>query len=220
MPSNFVLTLDTTGPQNVAVAIDGGAALSTDHDVAVAITTTDPDTSGYQAKVWGDVDGVPDEATAAWQMLTPSIAATLSAGEGTKQIFVRLRDDVWNESATATASIVVDSTAPIVTILGGPAPAKISKVTGRDVSTVTWSSDSDFDAFTIRVVPDANADHTAGTEIPTAGGSTNTSGGAGTANDPVTTTIDGEDLEVAAGSDGDWTIKVFVREAPSGYWST
>jgi hypothetical protein len=219
MPASFVLTLDTTGPQNVAVSIDGGAALSIDHDVALAITTTDPDTSGYQAKVWGDVAGVPDEATATWQTLTPSIAATLTAGDGAKTVFVRLRDDVWNESATATASIAVDSTAPVVTILAGPAPQKISKVTGKDVSTVTWSSDSDFDEFTVRVVPDVNSDHTAGTEIPTAGGSTDTSGGAGTAADPMTTTIDGTDLEAAAGADGDWTIKVFVREAASGYWS-
>lgn len=220
MPANFILTLDTTGPQNVAVQINGGATYANALEVALAITTTDPDTSGYQAKVWGDVDGVPDEATATWQTLTSSLAATLTPGEGqAKTVYVRLRDDVWNESAVAQASIVVDVALPVVTVLAGPAPAKISKVPGKNESSVTWSSDSDFTAYTVRVVPDATSDHTAGVEIPTAGGSSNTGGAAGTANDPMTTLIDGADLEAAAGGDGAWVVKVFVQEAAGGRWS-
>ena len=229
MPSSFILNLDTTGPQDVAVTLNGGAALANTAEVAAAVTTTDADTSGYTVKLWGDVDPAanpdvqPLEADSAWITLTPSIAVVLAAGNGTKTVNARLRDDVWNESALATTSIALDTTAPVVTLLAGPAPPKVSKVDtpapGKHLSAVTWSSDSDFDAYSVRVVPDANADHTAGIEIGTAAGSINTGGGAGTAADPITTTISGADLEAADAGDGDKTIKVFVREATSGLWS-
>lgn len=220
MPGTFQLTLDTTGPQGVALVLDAGnPAYSTDNVVDAIATTTDPDTTGYQVKLWGDVAGVPDEATAVWQTLTSSLAVTLSAGDGTKTVTARLRDDVLNESATASDTILVDTTAPVVSIVTGPTPSKVSKIAPADDSSVQWSSDSDFDLYSVRVVPATSSDHTAGTEIPTTAGSTNTSGGAGTAGTPVTTVIHGADLEAASAGDGDKIVKVFVREAASGYWS-
>lgn len=56
MATNFTVTLDTTGPASPSVSIDGGAAFSGDSDVVLTIGTADGDTTGYQVKIYGDVD--------------------------------------------------------------------------------------------------------------------------------------------------------------------
>lgn len=217
MPASFILTLDTTGPQDVAVEINAGDAATGDPAVDVAVTTSDADTAGYQVKLWGDVDGVPDEATAVWQMLTPSIAVTLTSGDATKTVYARLRDDVWNESAVANGTIALDETAPTVTITAGPDVTKVSRVATKRQSAFTWTASEDIDHYEVRVVPDANSDHTAGVLLADAsGGSDNLSGdGLIAATTPTTTVIDGRDLP---DPDGDKTIKVFVRDV-NGLWS-
>jgi hypothetical protein len=58
---------------------------------------------------------------------------------------------------------------------------------------------------------------TAGTQIPTTGGSTNVSGGAVNAATTVTTNIDGADLQTA-GAEGDNVVKIFVQD-DAGNWS-
>lgn len=224
MSANFILTLDTTGPQGVGGKINGDALYTTTRAVTLAATTTDPDTTGYQAKVWGDVDPAADaniqttEAASSWITLTPAIAVTLAAGDGAKTLTWRLRDDVWNESGTATDSIALDTTAPVVTVDTGPTPAKVSKIAGKDTSSVTWHSDSDYQAYSVRVVPGTNSDHTQGAQVPTTAGSTAVGGGAGTAATEVTTTIHGADLESASAGDGNKIVKVFVQDA-AGNWS-
>jgi hypothetical protein len=219
MPGTFQLTLDTTGPAGVAVVLDAGnPAWSTDNVVDALITTTDPVTTGYQVKIWGDVAGVPDEATAVWQTLTPSMAVTLTGGDGVKTVNVRMRDDVWNTSSVASDTITVDTTAPVVTLMSGPDLTKISKVAGKDVSTITWKADSDIQAYKVKVVPSTSSLENAGAQIPAAAGSTNVTGGAVAANTVVTTAIHGADLEAADPGDTTKNVKVFVRDL-AGNWS-
>lgn len=217
MPANFVLTLDTTGPQGVAVSIEGGTGVTGDANADVSVTTTDPSTTGYQVKLWGDIDGVPDEATAVWQTLTDPVAVTLTASDGVKTVYARLRDDVWNESSVASDTITLDATAPVVTITAGPDVTKVSRVAGKRLASFTWTASEDIDHYEVRVVPAAGSDHTAGVALTdTSGGSDNLSGdGLIAASTPTTTVIDGRDLP---DPDGDKRVKVFVRDV-NGLWS-
>lgn len=225
MTASFTLTLDTTGPQGVGGKINADAVYTNLRAVTLGPTTTDPDTTGYQIKIWGDVDPAADanvqatEAASSWVTLTPAMAVTLAAGDGVKTLTWRLRDDVWNTSATATDQIVLDTTVPIVTISAGPDAAKVSKIAGKDTSNFTWSSDSDFENYVVKVVPNSSSDHNAGTAIPTTAGSTNMGGATGTAGAAVTSTIHGADLEAASAGDGTKVVKVFVQDL-AGNWST
>lgn len=226
MPGTFQITLDTTGPGGVTITLDAGnPAWSLDNVVDAIVATTDPDVTGYQVKFWGDVAGVPDEASATWQNYTgASIPVTLTAGDGAKTVYCRLRDDVWNTSSTANDSITVDTTAPVITLIAGPDATRISKVAGKDVSVIQWKSDSALQAYKIKVVPSTSSLQGAGTTIPTAGGSTNMSqtgaGGAQVlaADTTVTSTIHGADLESASAGDGAKTVKVFGQDL-AGNWS-
>jgi hypothetical protein len=124
---------------------------------------------------------------------------------------------VFNESATATDSITLDTTVPVVTLDSGPTPAKISKIATKRTSTVTWHTDVHIQAYKVKVVPSSSSIHTAGTQIPTTGGSTNVTGGATNAATTVTTTIDGADLQTA-GAEGDNVVKIFAQD-DAGNWS-
>ena len=228
MASYTTITLDTTAPGGVTVSINGGDSLTTDDDVTLTIATSDGDTTGYQMKVYGDLDDAAapseyraDEADAPWISYATSKSVRLAAGDGSKTVKIKIRDDVWNVSSEATDTITLDATVPVVTIQpGSPDVSKISKVSGRDVATIVWQSDSQYDEYKVKVVPATGSVHTAGTVIPSAGGSTNVSGS--TADQPadtnVTTEITGTDLESASAGDGDKIIKVFVKD-DAGNWS-
>lgn len=225
MPGTFQLTLDTTGPQGVALVLDAGnPAYSTDNVVDAIATTTDPDTTGYQVKLWGDVDPAANaniqttEAGSAWINLTATVAVTLSAGDGAKTINARLRDDVFNTSGIATDTITLDTTAPVITLISGPTPTKISEQATKDTSTVQWKADSDLQAYAVMVVPSTSSLHAAGAQIPNAAGSTNVSGGAVAANTTITTTIRGTDLKAASAGDATKNVKVFGQDV-AGNWS-
>lgn len=226
MPSQFTLQLDTLGPGGVAVSIDGGATHTPDTEVAVTVTTTDATTTGYQVKLWGDIQGVPNEATAAWQTLAPGLPVTLTTGDGVKTVNARLRDDVWNESGTASDTITLDTTSPVVTLTAGPDPAgsaappfavRVSRVAGKRLVTWSWQSSENFDHYEVRAVTNTNAAHTEGTLlVNNSGGGSNLSGdGAFAANTPITTVLDARDIP---DPDGIYFIKVFVRDL-AGNWS-
>lgn len=231
MPGTFTITLDTTGPQGVALTLDAGnPAWSTDLVVDAIATTTDPVTTGYQVKIWGNVNPAANpniqttEGASSWITLTAAQAVTLSAGDGAKTISMRMRDDVWNESSVASDTITVDTTAPVVTAMSGPTPQKISEQTGKDVSTISWKADSDIQAYKVKVVAAGGSLENTGTQIPNAAGSTNVQGAAApgvtliAANTTTSTNIDGTDLKAASSGDGDKIVKVFVQDL-AGNWS-
>jgi hypothetical protein len=224
MTATFNLTLDTTGPGGVAASINSGATYAVDVNVLLAITTTDTDTTGYQVKIWGDVDTAfnaniqATEGASSWITLATPHAVKLSSGDGAKNLTVRLRDDVWNESATASDSITLDTTAPTINVTAGPTPTKISKIATKDVSAFSFSPSDDIVAYKVKVVPSTGSLHTAGTQIPTTAGSTNMSGGAVTGGTTVSCTINGTDLETASAGDGPKIVKVFGQDA-AGNWS-
>lgn len=225
MPTHFNLVLDTTAPAGATFVINGGTSATPSPAVTGNFATTDPDVTGYQVKVWGDVEGVATEGAAAWVAYDPALPFLLSSGDGTKRISAKIRDDVGNETGTLTDTIRLDSVLPLPVITIDFAPLKISKISGWDVSSGAFSVDSDIQAWEVKVVPATGSLRDAGTTIPMATGSQNTSGGvvdSGTlvlaANDPQSVLITGADLEAASAGDGPKIVKIFAQDV-DGYWS-
>ncbi len=225
MANYFNLTLDTTGPAAPSISLESGATYATAQLVTATISTSDSPTTNYQMKIWGDVDtthnpSIQDtEVASAWISYATSQQVKLSAGDGSKTVYLKIRDDVYNESSQADDSIILDSTLPVVSITG-PDLSKISKVTGKNVSSFSFTVDGIFDEYKVKVVASSGAAHDTGTQIPTTAGSTNMSGSAGDypASTPINCSIYGTDLETADSGDGTKIIKVFVKDK-AGNWS-
>lgn len=225
--ANYVyITLDTTSPSNPVITISGGAVFTTAQLVNLSVSVDDADKTGYQMLIWGDVDTTYDanikatEGASAWIPFSATPQVKLSAGDGTKTINVRVRDDVNNPSSVAIDSITMDTSLPTVTTTT-PDVSKISKVTGKNTFSFTFTSSEAFTEYKVKLVGSTGATENTGTTIPTTNGSTNTSGVAGnyTAGQVITVTVKGQDLETAgATTDGQKIVKVFVKDA-SGQWS-
>lgn len=218
--ANFTtITLDTTGPQSPTFSINGGAATATSTAATADFSTVDTPTTGYQIKVWGDLAGGPaTEGAATWQTYTTSLAITLTSGDGSKTVNGKIRDDVGNETATLTDSITLDTAVPVVNITIPFAPTKISKVSGFNVTTGSFQTDTAVQEWKTKVVPAADSVHTAGTQIPTTAGSTGVSGGALAAATNQAVAINGTDLETASAGDGNKIVKIFAQDT-NGMWS-
>lgn len=218
----FYLTLDTTAPASPSISIANGAVYATNPLVTLGLGTGDAATSGYQMKIWGDIDEAYDtsikktEATTLWIAYTASKQIKLLTGDGNKTISYKLRDDVYNESGIATDTITLDTAQPVPSF-STPDAVKISKIAGKNIASVSLSSSKPFTEYKVKVVTSLNATHDTGTLIGTEHGSVNTSG-TGTFSTPITISVTGADLEAASSGDGQKTIKVFIKNA-AGTWS-
>lgn len=232
MANYFTLTLDTTGPASPSIVLNSNATYSTSQTVTAAISTSDGTTTGYQMKIWGDLDltqaksdGLVGaaatttlEADALWITYATSKSIKLSATDGNKTVYLKIRDDLYNVSAQTSDAIQVDTTRPVVTITG-PDVTKVSKQSGKNVASFSFSVDTSFVEYKVKVVAaSGNAENT-GTTIGVANGSTNMSAtGSFSSATPIDCTIDGADLELAASGDGSKIVKVFVKDS-AGNWS-
>lgn len=225
MANYFNLTLDTTGVANPTISIESGATFATTQLVTLTIGTTETPTTGFQMLIWGDVDNTNDaniqttEGASVWITYTTSKQIKLSSAEGSKTIYLKIRDDVYNASSQVSDTIILDTTLPVVTITG-PDVTKISKVDGKNTCSFSFSCDCIFDEYKVKVVAASGNAQDTGTQIGTANGSSNVSGvvGAYPASTPINVAINGTDLETASASDGVKIIKVFVKDE-SGQWS-
>lgn len=217
MASYFNLTLDTLAPQGLTIKLNNGSQYTTSKAVQLAINVTDESADGYQIKVWG-IDGIAKESDAVWETLANVKDITLPTGDGLKTVYVKVRDDVYNETAVTSTSITLDTSVPAVTIIG-PDVSRISKTSPKDVATFSFTSDVAFTEYKIKVVPSKSSLHDAGTLIGTANGSTNMSAtGTFKASTAISCKIYGKDLELASSGDGEKIIKVFVKNTV-GTWS-
>ena len=217
MASYFNLTLDTLAPQGLTIKLNNGSQYTTSKAVQLAINVTDESADGYQMKVWG-IDGIAKESDAVWETLANIKNVTLSTGDGLKTVYVKVRDDVYNETAAASATITLDTSVPAVTIIG-PDVYKISKTSPKDVATFSFTSNTAFTEYKIKVVPSNSSLHDAGVQISTANGSTNMSAkGTFKASTAISCKVYGKDLEAASSGDGEKIIKVFVKNV-HGTWS-
>lgn len=217
MASYFNLTLDTLAPQGLTIKLNNGSQYTTSKAVQLAINVTDESAVGYQMKVWG-IDGITKESDAVWETLANVKDITLPTGDGLKTVYVKVRDDVYNETTVASTSITLDTSVPAVTIIG-PDVSKISKTAPKNVATFSFTSDVAFTEYKIKVVPSKSSLHDAGTLIGTTNGSTNMSAtGTFKASTAISCKIYGKDLEIASSGDGEKIIKVFVKNTV-GTWS-
>lgn len=214
MASYFSLTLDTLAPTISAFTINSGASVTT--STAVTLQITAPDAASM--KIWG-INGVATEQAASWETFAGTKSVTLTSGDGSKTVYIKVRDSVYNESAASSATITLSTAIPTITITG-PDVNVISKQSGKNVATFTWTSDMALKAWTVRLVPANSSAHDAGTQIPTTGGSTNMSGATKAANTSTECKIYGADLATAAGdTDGTYIIKVFGQASANDLWS-
>lgn len=224
MASTFTLTLDTTSPAGVTLNINSGAAYTGAQAVTAQPATSDGVTTGYQMKLWGSVDTGANaniqatEGASSWIAYSTSQAVTLSSGDGLKTLNVRIRDDVGNESSSATDTITLDTSVPVITISVAASPTKISKIATFDTTTFQFQADVALQAWKVKVVPATGSLENAGAQLPTTAGSTNVTGGVLAAATNQTVTIKGADLETASAGDGAKIIKVFGQD-DSGLWS-
>lgn len=217
MASYFNLTLDTLAPQGLTIKLNNGSQYTTNKTVQLAVNVTDESADGYQMKVWG-IDGIAKESDAVWETLANVKDITLPTGDGLKTVYVKVRDDVCNETAAASATITLDTSVPAVTIIG-PDVSRISKTAPKNVATFSFTSDVAFTEYKIKVVPSKSSLHDSGTLIGTANGSTNMNAtGTFKASTAISCKIYGKDLEAASSGDGEKIIKVFVKNA-HGTWS-
>ena len=220
MASYFNLTLDTLAPSGLVLTINGGVSTVTSASVTLGISVSDGNTAGYSMLIYGDVDDGLTEAQASWEAFAASKSITIKSGDGMKTVKAKVRDDVGNVSSEATVSVLLDTTVPVVTISSGPDRSKVSTVSGYDTVAFSFTSDSDFTEYKIKIVPSTSSTHDTGTQIGTTNGSTNMSGsGSFPASTPISCTIKGADLSAAvSGVNAAYVVKVFVKDT-SGLWS-
>ena len=224
MANYFNLILDTTAPQGVSISLNNGEVYATDQLVTATIATTDNPTTGYTMKVWGSVDNSYNaniqttEGASAWIAYNTSQQVKVSTTDGEKTIYLKIRDDVYNESSQTSDSITLNTAVPTVT-LGGVSVTKVSKVVGKNETTFSFTSDVPFTEYKIKVVSGTSSTQDTGVVILTTNGSTNMDGtGSFASGTPINCSIKGADLEVASAGDGTKIVKIFVKNE-AGIWS-
>ena len=121
---DFNIYLDTTPPQNPTFIINNGGATTEEQLVTAYINHSDRTRRGYEIKIWGDVDTTYDPAIARheeqsdWVAFSPTYLFKLSRYNGSKRLYAKIRDDVWNETDTLSFT---------VTFTGGEQPVEVGK---------------------------------------------------------------------------------------------
>lgn len=191
MASYFNITLDTTAPSGVGVKINGDEARTTSRNVTLNIACTDADKTGYKMKIWGDITTgdetgnlIAAETDAAWEDFAASKTVLLIGDDDNsssqRTVYVKVRDDLRNESATVSDSIILYSELPEITVISGPSPAKITtradKTAGNNFSeqlslavltrsTVAFTANKDISDVKVMITSSINSLHNDTTNI-------------------------------------------------------
>ena len=133
---------DSAAPSG-SVAINSGASATASPSVTLSLTATDAvGVTGYYIAT---TSTPPLAGAAGWNTvagatsLTTSASYALSAGTGSKTVYVWYKDAAGNVSATAAATILLDQTAPVDGTVSG------SVVSATQIN-VSWSGFTDADS--------------------------------------------------------------------------
>lgn len=107
------------------------------------------------------------------------------------------------------SSVPLDTTPPTITVSNLSA-TKISRVSGKDITYVSFTVNEECQAWKAKRVSSSGATHTQGTLVD--------SGGSIPADTLYVFDITDDELVDAGGTDGSNTIKVFVQDS-AGNWS-
>lgn len=225
MTNYVVLYLDTLQPQNPSITIEGDAVYVANQLINISVNCDDVDKTGYSMLIYGDVDTTHDsaiqtlEAGSTWIPYSATKQVKLSGTDGSKRLYVKLRDDVHNASAVVFDDVNLDQNLPTITVSSLDV-SKVSKIAGKNSASFTFSANENFQQFKVKRVSATSAAENTGSLIPTTNGSINTSGTAGyTSGQVITVTINGADLELAGGVQGENFIKIFIMEEITNRWS-
>lgn len=148
--SGFELHLDTTAPSNPTFIINNGSGSSNNQLVTAHLAHADyPVTAGYQIKIWGSVDASYDpnintaEETSQWVAFSSTRMVKLSQYSGSKNLHAKIRDDVWNETATLDVVVTLTGLPEPRSTLGDETPSFTSvPILGQDFEH-KWAAEVD-----------------------------------------------------------------------------
>ncbi len=122
---NATIIIDTTPPTGGGVTINSGAAYCASTSVTLTLSPA-TDSSGMGEMRFSN----NDSTWSSWQTYATTAAWTLSTGDGTKTVYVQFQDKAGNTTTgNITASILLDTTAPIAGTCTPPASVTTSTVT-------------------------------------------------------------------------------------------
>jgi len=122
-PNYLLYHIFGSAPTSTSIAINSGASRTNTTAVTLNLGASD---DVYQMMVSED----PAFTGASWETYATSKNFTLSSGDGTKTVYVKYRDKLLSESTGISSTIILDETAPTVTLATAvPDPAKPGNVT-------------------------------------------------------------------------------------------
>jgi hypothetical protein len=133
---SYTLYRDTAAPSGT-ISINSGATYTKSTSVSLGLSASNPTSGDPVMDMRFSNDGV---TFGAWQAYSSSASYTMPAGDGTKTVYVQFRNGAGVISATASDSIILDTTPPSIT--SPPAPAlKAGQVGTTNVRVgITWSA--------------------------------------------------------------------------------
>jgi hypothetical protein len=127
MPVSATVTLDTVQPV-FSFTIENGSTYATSYQVELQLNATDNNAMGGML-----ISSSSQFHGAAWEPWSPARQLTLPGGEGPTNLYAKVRDAAENEAAPQTASILVDTVAPLCVVSSLPATVASTSFT------VSWN---------------------------------------------------------------------------------
>ncbi len=103
------IIVDSAPPTNAAIVINDKAAEVNTTSVTLTLSASDAATAVSQMMI----GNTPDFTGALWEPFSNTRAWTLLSGDGTKTVYAKFKDAAGNETQTVSASILLNSSAPV-----------------------------------------------------------------------------------------------------------
>ena len=135
-PVTDSIFLDRMAPDPVGLSINGGATYTTDPAVSLTLAADDPSPgSGLYAMQFSD-DGT---RWSDWTPYSSSLPYFLAGPDGTKTVYLRVRDHAGNIAPAVQATIILDTAPPVISNV------RVLGITDTS-ALVSWSTNEDSDS--------------------------------------------------------------------------
>jgi hypothetical protein len=135
-PVNSYIFLDRVRPGKLSIVINEGAAYTTNPSVNLSINANDEEpSSGIWTMQFSD-----DSITwSSWELFNTSKTYNLPGSNGQKNVHIRVKDHAGNIADQASASIILDTTSPVISNV------QVTGITDKS-AIVSWSTSEDADS--------------------------------------------------------------------------